>query len=98
MTSHWSTVPYVTLPSDKVDKFLLRDGDIVVARTGASTGTNAYIADPPHAVFASYLVRLRAGPGMEPRFIYYCMQSDMYASFINGAIVPIDGGGMATRR
>ena len=39
------------------------------ARAGASTGASAYVKTPPTAVFASYLVRLKARAGFDPRFL-----------------------------
>src|ERR1700682_2536462 len=59
----WSTVPYVACENELAAKYRLRDGDLVVARTGASTGVSAYVKAPPDAVFASYLVRLKAKAG-----------------------------------
>ena len=39
----WNAVPHVTADKDTTDKYRLADGDIVLARTGASTGASAYI-------------------------------------------------------
>jgi type I restriction enzyme, S subunit len=58
----WNTVPHVTADDETIAKYQLHDGDIVLARTGASTGASAYVKNPPPAVFASYLVRLQAKP------------------------------------
>lgn len=55
----WSTVPYCDIADDKLEKYLLKAGDIVVARTGASAGSAAMIGyDAPKSVFASFLVRV----------------------------------------
>jgi type I restriction enzyme S subunit len=59
---NWKTVPYVNADPDTVEKFKLCEGDIVIARTGASTGKSMYIKKPPKAIFASYLIRLRIKP------------------------------------
>ncbi|MBI3291478.1 MAG: restriction endonuclease subunit S [Elusimicrobia bacterium] len=82
----WKTVPHVTVDDEAIPKYQLRDGDIVVARTGASTGASAYIRKPPKAVFASYLVRLQARPEFDPRFLAYYMRSDQFWSFIGGVL------------
>src|SRR4051812_8959730 len=58
----WRSVPYVAADIKAATRFRLYDCDIVVARTGASTGASAYVKNPPSAVFASYLVRLRIRP------------------------------------
>ena len=80
----WNSVPYVEVADDTCEKYRLRDGDIVVARTGASTGASAYIKNPPRAVFASGLVRLRVKPDFDPRFIAYFLKSEEFRRFIHG--------------
>lgn len=82
----WDDVPHVEIPPDKFEKYSLRAGDIVVARTGAFTGANAYVVPPVPAVFASYLVRLTAGPRLDSRFGYYFMQSDAYRDHVAGVL------------
>ena len=55
----WGNVPYCTIPEGSVDKYRLRYGDIVVARTGATVGYAKRLHKRhPDAVFASYLVRM----------------------------------------
>jgi len=73
---HWDTVPYCACPD--VDKYRLQTGDIVFARTGATTGKSFLVQDPPKAVFASYLIRLRVGPVILPEFLYWYFQSSLY--------------------
>jgi type I restriction enzyme S subunit len=82
----WDDVPHVEIPADKFEKYSLRAGDIVVARTGAFTGANAYVVPPVPAVFASYLVRLKAGPRLDSRFAYYFMQSGAYRDHVAGVL------------
>ena len=67
-------------------RYRLFDGDIVIARTGASTGMSTYIKTPPPAVFASYLVRLQAKPEFDPRFIAYYLKSEKFWDFIRGVL------------
>ena len=82
----WGIVPFVSVDEDTTAKYRLFDGDIVIARTGASTGKSAYIKNPPHAVFASYVVRLQAKPEFAPRFIAYYLKSDQFWQFIRGVL------------
>lgn len=82
----WSTVPYVVVDGGPAKKYRLHDGDIVLARTGASTGVSAYIKNPPPAVFASYLVRLRAKPSFDPRFLAYYLKSERFRQYIRGVL------------
>ncbi|MGQ0641159.1 MAG: restriction endonuclease subunit S [Gemmatimonadaceae bacterium] len=82
----WNTVPYVKADTETTQKYSLRDGDIVIARTGASTGTSAYVKSPPLAVFASYLVRLKVKPEFDSRFVAYYLRSDEFWTFIRGVL------------
>jgi len=88
----WDTVPHVEIDPRNLEKYQLNPGDIVVARTGAFTGSNAYVEPSVSAVFASYLVRLRTGPRLLSRFAYYFMQSQAYrdhvASVVGGSAQP----------
>ena len=70
----WDTVPHVVADGKTTAKYKLHDGDIVLARTGASTGTSSYVKDPPPSVFASYLVRLKTAPEFDPRFVAYYLK------------------------
>ena len=82
----WTSVPYVAVDDGTSEKYRLYSGDIVVARTGASTGASAYIKDPPRAVFASYLVRLQAKPDFSARFLAYFLKSEAFWQFIRGVL------------
>ena len=82
----WNTVPHVQADSNVTTKYLLSDGDIVVARTGASTGSSAYVKEPPLAVFASYLVRLKVKPEFDSRFVSYYLKSNRFWEFILGVL------------
>ena len=79
----WMSVPYCLASPKEIERFALRDGDIVVARTGASVGTTAFVQQPPDAVFASYLVRLQAIPEVDPRYLYYCLQTPEWRHHID---------------
>ena len=82
----WSSVPYATVDEATREKYRLYDGDIVIARTGASTGASAFVKAPPDAVFASYLVRLQARKGYDARFLAYFLKSDQFSSFLRGVL------------
>ena len=82
----WNTVPYVLADEETIAKYRLHDGDIVIARTGASTGSSFYVKNPPVAVLASYLVRLQAKPDFDSRFISYYLKSEKFWEFIRGVL------------
>lgn len=72
----WDKVPYCEC--DDIEKYELRAGDILFARTGATTGKSFLVKDPPEAVFASYLIRLRVGPCVLPEYLFHYFQSPDY--------------------
>ena len=82
----WNTVPYVEADDASMAKYQLRDGDIVIARTGASTGSSVYVKNPPLALFASYLVRLQIKPDFDPRFVSYYLKSELFWEFMRGVL------------
>ena len=82
-TVDWERVPYCVIDEDTREQKRLADGDIVVARIGATTGKAFYIQNAPEAVFASYMIRLRALPEkLLPKFLYYFMHTGAYWSHI----------------
>ena len=82
----WNTVPHVEADEPTAKKYMLNDGDIVIARTGASTGSSTYVKNPPLAVFASYLVRLKTKPTFDPRFVSYYLKGDEFWEFLRGVL------------
>ena len=82
----WDQVPYVAIDSVAAKKYRLHHGDIVLARTGASTGSSQYISHPPDAVFASYLVRLKIGGEFNARFVSYYLKSEQFWKHIRGVL------------
>ena len=75
----WCKVPYCPCDERSLESKRLRKGDVVVARIGATTGKAFLVGDCPDAVFASYLIRLRAREqSLAAQFLYFFMQSDAY--------------------
>jgi type I restriction enzyme S subunit len=83
-TIDWDAVPFCPATDASVTKYRLEIGDIVVARTGNSTGENAQInSEPPSAVFASYLIRFRPdAKQVNPFFIGYQLRSDRFRQHV----------------
>ncbi len=52
----WDKVPSCKISEKEEEANLLKDGDIVFARTGGTVGKSFFINNPPRAVFASYLM------------------------------------------
>jgi len=79
----WSTVPFCMATAAEEAKYALADGDIVVARTGASTGRSQWIQLDEPAVFASYLVRFRTKSEFDSRFIAFLLQTSEWLGFVD---------------
>jgi type I restriction enzyme S subunit len=79
----WPSVPYCEIPAERRGQYLLRPGDILFARTGATTGKSYLVReDVPEAVFASYLIRVRPGERLLPDFLYLYFQGADYWEYV----------------
>ena len=76
---NWATVPFCAEAPSELDRYLIREGDILISRAG-SVGKSFLVEAPDEAVFASYLIRFR--PREEPRFVYWWLQTSYYWSQI----------------
>lgn len=72
----WRTVPYCKCAD--AEKYRLHKGDILFARTGATTGKSFLVSDDLDAIFASYLIRISPGKEVLPDFINLYFQSPSY--------------------
>ena len=76
---NWDKVPYCRISEEELEKYKLSIEDIVIARTGATTGKSYLIKDNILSVFASYLIRLKLKTkDVLSNFIYQFMQSQLY--------------------
>ena len=95
----WGSVPYCKIESTDIPKYCLASGDIVFARTGATTGKSFLVDDPPDAVFASYLIRLRLlDKKLLPEFVSLFFQTAGYwKSIKEGSAGSAQGGFNASK-
>ncbi len=85
---NWDTVPFAR-PSDP-DTYLLKSGDIVFARTGATVGKSFLITETPYpSVYASYLIRIRLLGNLPSEYIYQFFDSACYWSQITDKSVGV---------
>ena len=57
----WERVPYCPITDENHKKYVLSEGDILVARTGATVGVAKMLGKHiPDSVFASFLVRIKS--------------------------------------
>ncbi len=76
---NWDEVPYCEITEKEQKQSLLEVGDIVFARTGATTGKSFLIKScPENSVFASYLIRVRPGSRINPSYLFGYFQTDAY--------------------
>jgi type I restriction enzyme S subunit len=91
---NWTDVPRCVISEREFKKFQLETGDIVFARTGATTGKSFLLAEPPPAVFASYLIKVAVNKSVfQPEFINQYFQSASYWTFVNAGISGAAQGG-----
>jgi type I restriction enzyme S subunit len=80
----WNNVPYCPISNKDFEKYKLEIGDIVIARTGNSTGANAIIKDDINAVYASYLIRYQIDKNKaDPTFVAYNLRSKKWFDFVD---------------
>ena len=68
------------------DKHILKNGDILFARTGATVGkTYYYDGSIGNAVFAGYCIRFRFDEKkVFPKFVYWCTKTSSFINWVNG--------------
>jgi type I restriction enzyme S subunit len=83
---NWGAVPFCRVSEEEHERYRLKPGDVLVARTGASTGENIHLTTVPDAVFASYLVRFQFTEPEMARFVGAFMRTPSYFDFVAGCI------------
>ena len=78
---------FKSLPEEIAQDYLLHDGDILVARTGATVGKSfLYKSEFGSSCFAGYLIKARSNNSIvEPKFLYWFLQSDQYWKYVSGS-------------
>ena len=75
----WQTVPFTDYDDSKAQAYLLKNGDILFARTGATVGKSYLVGDISEpSIYASYLIRLRMPAAIPPSYIKFFFESDFY--------------------
>ena len=76
---NWDSVPFCKISDNDFERYAVSQNDIMIARTGATTGKSYLIVDDVKAVFASYLIRIKVKSAqLQPRYLYSFMQSQIY--------------------
>lgn len=75
----WETVPFCDVSEESIADYLLKRNDILFARTGGTVGKSYIVKElPEEAVYAGYLIRTRYSDHLEPMYLKYFMESDLY--------------------
>ncbi|KIC32115.1 restriction endonuclease subunit S [Leisingera sp. ANG-S5] len=76
---NWDQVPFCRVSEKDHAKHKVREGDIVFARTGATTGKSFLIRKAPDTVCASYLIKVRPNTTtVLPEFLNIYFQTSEY--------------------
>ena len=75
----WETVPFTDFDDNKVSSYILHNGDIVFARTGATVGKSYLIQGlSQKAIYASYLIRIQTFDLILPEYVKLFFESGYY--------------------
>ena len=87
----WNGVPYCPISEENHKKYVLSEGDVIVARTGATVGYAKMVGrNIPDSVFASFLVRIRP---IDVEYRYYFGLAITSVEFLD--FVQTNAGGSA---
>ena len=75
----WNNVPYTDFDNKKAESYLLNDGDILFARTGATVGKSYLVQGlTEKAIYASYLIRVQTYDAVLPQYVKFFFESGYY--------------------
>lgn len=76
---NWDTVPGCEITCEQADQYLLRNGDILIARTGGTIGKSYLVENlTVKSVFASYLIRVKNLEFSNSKYIKTYLGSQIY--------------------
>ena len=80
---------FKSLPDDVAEPFLLKHGDILLARSGATAGKTFMYQDSwGRACYAGYLIRVRTKPiEAMPQFLSYFTNSSVYWGWLSSVFI-----------
>lgn len=81
-------VPFCKIESKNKNKYLVKEDDLLIARTGATTGYNLIVpCGFDNFIFASYLVRFNYNKNaLYPRYLKHVLKSHQYYGFVKNYI------------
>lgn len=83
---NWNNVPSCEYTKSDFDNHLLKENDIVIARTGGTIGKSFLVKDiPVESMFASYLIRVIPSKLIDADYIKIFLESPNYWEQLNDA-------------
>jgi len=77
--AQWETVPFCEIDEKDIPTYLLRENDILFARTGGTVGKSYLVKKiPEEAIYAGYLIRTRYSSSLSPEYMKAFMESNLY--------------------
>ena len=75
----WDTVPFCDIDEESIETYLLKQNDILFARTGGTVGKSYLVKEvPKDAIYAGYLIRTRYSNNLSSEYLKFFMESDLY--------------------
>ena len=75
----WDTVPFCDIDEESIETYLLKQNDILFARTGGTVGKSYLVKEvPKDAIYAGYLIRTRYSNNLSPEYLKFFMESEPY--------------------
>ncbi len=75
----WENVPFCLINTSEIETYLLKENDILFARTGGTVGKSFLVEEVPmKAIYAGYLIRTRYSSLLSPYYMKAFMESPLY--------------------
>lgn len=85
---NWDRVPFCEISAKDLEKYKIQNGDIVVARTGATTGYNKILKNLKYTVvYASYLIKFKVNEKIANHdFVSFLLRSSNWSEYVNAIV------------
>ena len=75
----WDSVPYCNIAEEDISTYLLKQNDILFARTGGTVGKSYLVKSvPDDAIYAGYLIRTRYSNSLSSEYLKLFMDTPVY--------------------
>lgn len=75
----WEHVPFCEINERDIETYLLKENDILFARTGGTVGKSYLVTSvPEEAIYAGYLIRTQYSDQLSAQYLKYFMESSLY--------------------